>query len=289
MKFVKPIIALLLFCMSANLHAQREITDRGTFSYVIPKNVTLDQAEVFAVESAKLSIIADNFGTVVGSNANLLISNRGGVSSVESLILAGTEVRGDWIATIGEPKITRKVVNNEFVLDVTIQGRIREIVSAPIEFHARVLRNGVTDNCVSERFNEGDRMYISFQTPEDGYLSIYMTDGTIVQCLFPYDGLSAEHMEVQAGRRHVFFSKDHSGDIDPFMVKDLTVSCNTDNEHDRIYMIFSPHKYAKAVDYSNESVMLRELSFEEFHSWLSRLRRMDKDLTYKAFDIIINR
>lgn len=289
MKRIWIIIFVALVGLSTDLHAQRELTVRGTESYVIPKNMTMEQAEVFAVESAKLRIIADNFGTVVGSTDILTIANKDGMSSVESLLMAGTEVKGEWIATVGEPRITRKVVNNEFVIDVTIQGRIREIISAPVDFHAKVLRNGVTDNCISDRFKIYDRMYVSFQTPESGYVSVYMTDNKIVQCLFPYNGLPSEYMKVEADKRYVFFSKSDSGDIDPFRVSECILGCNEDNEHNRIYIIFSSNKYSKAVDHSGEKDgMPRELSFEEFHAWFSKLRRIDKELTYKAFDIVIS-
>lgn len=289
MNYVKTIMLVVLLTFTTSLHAQREITDRGTVSYVVPDNVTISQAEMFAVESAKLKIIADNFGTVLERYDNTSIMNKEGISSVESLTFAGAEVRGEWIATIGEPKITRKVINNKFVIDVTIMGRIREIISAPIEFRAKVLRNGVTDNCESDRFKVNDMMYMSFQAPEDGYVSVYMTDGKTVQCLFPYNGLPSEYMKVRSDERYVFFSKENSGEIDPFRVSECMLGCNGDNEHDRLYVIFSPHKYSKAVDHADAREDLpRILSNEEFHTWLSRLRRLDKELTYKVFDIVIN-
>ncbi len=290
MKRIWIIILVALVGLSTDLHAQRELTVRGTESYVIPKNMTMEQAEVFAVESAKLRIIADNFGTVVGSTDILTIANKDGMSSVESLLMAGTEVKGEWIATVGEPRITRKVVNNEFVLEVTIAGKIREIVTAPVLFNAKVLRNGVTDNCESDSFRNGDYMYMSFQSPEDGYLSIYITDGNDVQCLYPYKGLPSEYMHVSADIRHLFFSKEHSGIIDPNRVDKCRLGCQNDNEPNRIYLIFSPNKYSKAVDYSaSEDKMPRHLSFKEFHNWLSKLRRLDKELTCQTFDILISK
>ena len=281
---------MILCSISTGIQAQQTKTAEGTIRYMIPQNLTLAQAEFYAVEQAKLQIIADNFGTIISRSDALTFKNKDGISSVESLTNAGLEVRGEWIATIGEPKIKRIVENNEYILVVSIRGQIREIISAPIDFHAKVLRNGVTDNCESDTFKQGDKMYMSFQTPEDGYVSIYITDGEVVQCLYPYKGLGDEIMKIEEDRRYIFFSKENSGELDPLYVPERRLGCNDDNEHDRIYLIFSPNKYSKAVDHSDENeIGPRTLSFKDFHSWLSRLRRFDKELTYKVFDIVINK
>lgn len=286
----KTLIVLLAICFAHDLSAQKIQQVKGTETYVIPKNMTLKQAEVYAVKQAKLRLIADEFGTIVGVSSTMTFSNRDGQSSSSSFTIGDTEVKGEWLETTAGPDIVRKVVNNEFVLDVTIAGKVREIISAPIQFHSKVLRNGVTDNCESDSFRHRDYMYMSFQSPEAGYVSIYITDGKDVQCLFPYNGLPAEYMRVDADKKYVFFSKEKSGELDPNRVATCRLGCKEDNEHNRIYLIFSPNKYSKAVDHSaHQANAPRTLSFEEFHNWLSRLRRLDKELTYKPFDIIINK
>lgn len=279
-----------LLCIVSNVHAQKIITDKGTGIFVIPKNMTIEQAEVEAVTQVQNQIIADNFGTVVSSASTITISNNNGESLTNSFTFGDTEVRGEWLETTSGPDIERKLINGEFALQVTIAGKIREIVSAPIMYDAKVLRNGVEDNCESDTFKYGDYMYMSFRSPEDGYLSVYITDGKDVQCLFPYQGLQSDYMHLKAGKRYVFFSKENSGELDPMKVSRCQLGCQEDNEHNRIYLIFSPNKYSKAIDYSASSDnMPRHLSFEEFHNWLSKLRRFDKDLTCKPFDILIRK
>lgn len=286
----RPITLLILLLVSLNMYGQKVLTASGTNTYVIPANVTLEQAEFYAVEQAKLRVIADTFGTVVGSSSTLTITENGDKSSFDSFTFGQTEVKGEWLETIGFPVIVREVINNEFVLNVTISGKIREIVSASIDFQAKVLRNGVTDNCESDRFKERDRMYLSFVSPENGYVSIYMTDGKVVQCLFPYSGLDSEYMKVKADERYVFFSKKESGAIDPVRVKECPLGCSADNEPNRIYVIFSPNKYSKAIDHSGlDSNMPRTLSYYDFHNWLSKHKSIDNEMVCKPFDIIISK
>ncbi|MBQ8573266.1 MAG: hypothetical protein IJ450_00225 [Bacteroidales bacterium] len=290
MKTLKSLLIFSLLCIVSNVQAQKTLIDKGTGIFVIPKNMTIEQAEVEAVRQVQNQIIEDNFGTVVGSASTITMSNRNGQSETTSFTFGDTEVRGEWLETTSGPDIERKLINGEFALQVTIAGKIREIVSAPIMYNAKVLRNGVEDNCESDTFKYGDYMYMSFQSPEDGYLSIYITDGKDVQCLFPYEGLQSDYMHLKADKRYVFFSRAHSGEIDPGRVAICKLGCQEDNEHNRIYLIFSPNKYSKAVDYSaSMDNMPRHLSFEEFHNWLSKLRRLDKELTCKPFDIVISK
>lgn len=285
----RTLIILTLLSLSFNLYAQRVITARGTEMYVIPKNMTLEHAERLAVEQAKLKVIADNFGTIVGASTALTISDGNGMSSIESFTFGETEVKGEWLETIGQPLIERKVVNNDFVIAVTIAGKIREIISAPIEFKAKILRNGVEDNCESNDFKERDKMYVSFQSAEEGHLSIYMTDGKIVQCLYPYRGLSSDYMKVEADKRYVFFSKKNSGELDPMRVMECQLACEADNEYNRIYVIFSPNKYSKPIDQSASNSMIRTLTYNDFHAWLSKQKRLDTKLHCKPFDIVIKK
>lgn len=290
MKNFRLAIILYFIFAASTAYAQQTRSAKGTETYVIPRNMTIEQAEAEAVKQAKLRIIADNFGTVVGSASTMTFSNRDGKSTSSSFTFGDTEVKGEWIETTDGPHIVKRVVNDEFILDVTIAGKIREIISAPIQFQAKVLRNGTTDNCESDIFKHKDYMYMSFQSPESGYVTIYITDGQNVQCLFPYNGLPAEYMKIEADKRYVFFSKEESGELDPRRVSQCMMGCKDDNEHNRIYMIFSPNKYSKAVDYASGGIeMPRMLSYEEFHEWFSKMKRIDKELTCRTFDITISK
>ena len=106
-------------------------------------------------------------------------------------------------------------------IDVTVSGKIREISSTPIDLRCKVLRNGDTDRCEDTSFRHGDYLYLSFQTPVSGYLTVYLTDGRTVQCLFPYKGLPVDTMKVDADTRYVLFSRRHSGNIDPSKVQKM--------------------------------------------------------------------
>ena len=280
----KSFVLVLLILSSMSLRAQKVVKDTHTTIYVVSPSETIRQAEINAVMQAQTEMIADHFGTFVGVDDLILIKE----GNTSGITYGKTEVMGEWIETTAEPIIKKAVRNDSFVLEVTISGKIRQIASTPLDLRCKVLRNGDTDRCEDTSFMHGDYMYLSFQTPVDGYLTVYLTDGETVQCLFPYKGLSVDSMKVEADTKYVLFSRKHSGNIDPSKVQKMRLGCTEDVEYDRLYVIFSPNKYVKAVDYDNAG-MPRQLGFREFHEWLSKNRRMDKELNVRGFGIEIRK
>ena len=67
------------------------------------------------------------------------------------------------------------------------------------------------------------------------------------------------------------------------------LACEADNEYNRIYVIFSPNKYSKPIDQSASNSMIRTLTYNDFHAWLSKQKRLDTKLHCKPFDIVIKK
>lgn len=278
------LLSLVLSVLCHSAFAQKVVTDRITYTYVIPETESLKLAELSAVKHAQIQLIAENFGTIVESSSTILVAD----SYVNNFTIGETDVKGEWIETLDTPRIVRKVINDQFVIEVTISGRIREIVNTPIDCQCSVFKNisGVHHETTS--FMHGDFMAMSFQAPVEGYLSVYLTDFNIVQCLYPYRDVSVDHMKVEQDRNYILFSKEYSGSLDPARVPRMRLGCTDDHEPNRLYVIFSPNKYAKAVD-ADAGNLPRQLGFEDFHAWLSKARKFDKEMSVRSIDITISR
>ncbi|MDY4572356.1 MAG: hypothetical protein SO437_04405 [Candidatus Cryptobacteroides sp.] len=281
-------LAILMLSIVFQTSAQRTITDQIAYTYVMSETETIREAEMAAIKQAQLQMIADHFGTLVSSSSTITMSNVNGQSDIRDFTFGETEVKGEWVRTIGTPFIQRQCIDNQFIIKVTIRGEIREVIANPVNFQFKVLRNGSSDRFESTTFKHGDYLCVSFQTPEEGYLAIYITDGETVQCLYPYPGLPASAMNVKADRKYVLFSKENPGDLDPSIVRRMPLGCNKPLEHNRIYIIFSPNKFTKAVDYGGGE-MPGHLSFTEFHTWLSSVRRRDTEMSVSPVDITISK
>ena len=259
-------------------------------------NVAPDQAELTAIERAKVDIIEKEFGTVVGVSNYTEIINEGEQSSVKFLSLGESEVKGEWIETLGQPEIVHNLSNNLQVITVSIKGRIRESARTRIVFEAAVLRNGITKKYESSDFRDGDDLFISFESPVDGYVAVYLYDLSGVNRLLPmyYSGHPA--YAVCADVRYIFFADGVSSysDIESKNLNaihsDYGATCNGNSEINRIYVIFSPNPFNTAGQNVSDDILKPvTLSFEEFQRWLSRNRKRDKEMTLIIRDIIIRK
>ena len=266
------LISALLTVASVS-HAQKVQKVTATYTYYAPENVTLEEARRTALDRAKIQAIADAFGTTVSQANSTRIENRNGKSTVDFLSIGGSDVRGEWLETIGEPQYDVSYEQGMLVVKVSAKGRIREIVSAAIDIKVRVLRNGTEDRFESEEFRSGDDLYLSFISPVDGYLAVYLVDAEQrAFCLLPYRGQSDGIYKIAANRRYLFFNIKEAEPHERQYVDEYTMTCGRSSEQNQIYVVFSPQPFVKAADNTIEEMLPRELGFGDFLKWLRNVQ-----------------
>ncbi len=286
------IVLSLSFCLTAQ--AQKTITVSGEYIYYPPDCESYEVAKVKALQRAKEKLIAEQFGTCINSGSGTIVKNSGEESEVTTVHIGESIVKGEWLETLGEPMIERFLDKQDILaVRVRIKGRIRELTGSSVDYYVKVLRNGIEDKFESTDFKDGDDLFLSFCSPMDGYLSVYLFDGwSSVYCLLPYLSMKESCFSVEAGEKYVFFSAENAPPaLKPHEIDEFCLTCDKELELNRIYCIFSPRKYfnctASGRDMSVD--MAREMGFKEFQQWLSRLRVSDKELTVKTFDVTITK
>lgn len=280
-------VLLLGFSMLAS--AQGTVRVQASYTYYVPENVTLEEAKLIALDRAKLQAIADEFGTVVSQSNTTFVSNRNGESGVNLFSLGGSEVRGEWIETIGKPQYHISYEQTTLVVQVSVSGRIREIKAAQIAFTAKVLCNGTDLKYERSDFRSGDDLYLFFQSPSDGYLAVYLLDDRtqIVYCLLPYKHSKASVVAICHDIPYLFFSANHAGTAMSEEVDEYTMTCNGEVESNTIYVIFSPNQFAKANSSDMEKQLPRQLVFKDFQRWLAGCRNQDKEIGVETIRITV--
>ncbi len=149
---------------------------------------------------------------------------------------------------------------------------------------ARFLRHK-DDTNESLNFYDNDDLYMSFQTPVDGYLAVYLEDeNNRVYNLLPYASSPEGSIMVEHGKKYLFFCDDKSffarnkqyrqpesyKDVQPlFLQAPKTEISNC------LYVAFSPNKFSRPnANYSNG---LPELNPDSFQKWLGTQRAIDDD------------
>lgn len=300
MNRINVVIALLLISLAS--FAQKTAKVKLDYVYYATASESLARAQESALKAAKIDAIAREFGTIVSSvstSSSFYHERENGstVSSDNFYELGSADVRGEWIETTKAPTFDIQQIERGLSIHVRGEGVIREVVMAPINFKALVLRNGTEDKYQSEVFHTGDDMFVSFTSPIDGYLSIYLVDNNHdAFCLLPYQEETDGAYQIAANKRYVLFSRKDEGnaEIKP-IVDEMTIISDLDIEYNQIYVIFSPNRYTKASDtqakaLSNELQLPRQLSFHDFQKWLEKGKKHDKQMcVQKSFIKVVSK
>ena len=74
------------------------------------------------------------------------------------------------------------------------------------------------------------------------------------------------------------------------MVDEYTLTCDKELELNRLYVIFSPNLFSKAVDSQSDATSTpRMLGFSEYQKWLSNSRMRDTQMSLNIINLTITK
>ena len=287
---LRYVFILLMLLNLLSISAQEIEKVHGEYTYHVPDNVSLEEGKRTALERANIQALADAFGTLVSQNNSTIIKNENGKSSVDFLSIGGSDVKGEWIETIGEPKFDIFYESNMLTIKVTIVGKAREIKNANIDFEAKLLRNGTEEKFESDEFRNGDDLYLYFKSPINGYLAVYLLDENTQQvfCLLPYKSSGEPASKIVHDKPYIFFSC-QKAEENPNEVDEYTMTCEHSMEQNTIYIVFSPNMFAKAFAEDGSIGLPRQLPLKEFQKWLGKCKAKDTNIQEKKKVITIEK
>lgn len=286
---IRLLFFVLLCSLSFSALAQRVEKVTGEYVYYAPENLSLEEAKRTALERAKIQAIADAFGTIISQSNFTTVASRNGESNVDFLSLGSSEVKGEWIETIGKPKYAITYEEGMLVINVSVSGRIREVVNARVDFTAKVLCNGTDPKFERSDFRSGDDLYLYFRSPVNGYLNVYLLDevAETVYCLLPYRKSADASVYVEHDVPYLFFSKEETtgkaAEVDEYVM-----TCSREVENNMMYIVFSPNIFAKTVLDETGNLLPRQVKLADFQKWLAKCRRKDKDMIIEQIALTIS-
>lgn len=273
-------------------YSQRTTKVSATYTYYAPETMSVEEAKRVALDRAKIQAIADEFGTIVSQSTSTVITNKNGESDTQFFALGGSDVKGEWIETIGKPEYQLQFESHFLVVKCSVKGKAREISSAKIEFTAKTLRNGTELRFEDVNFRDGDDLYLYFQSPTNGYLAAYLLDETkqTVYCILPYKSQAISAYLIVANKEYVMFSRKNAKKAERNIVDEYTLSCDDEKEFNTLFILFSPSDIGKrnGFDVSNENSP-NNISYRKFKQWLSKLLSKDSKTQLQEINITISR
>lgn len=285
---------LLVTCIMVGIiaYAQKTKTVSASYTFYAPETLSIEEAKREALNRAQIEAIANEFGTLIGQNNITFTRNKNGNSQMKFHSLRWSDVKGEWLETIGKPTYDINYDNNFLIVKCNVKGKAREISRAIIDILAKPLKNGTDLRYEAYNFNDGDDFFLYFESPVDGYISVYLLDefNQIVYNILPYKAQNSASSRIVANKEYIFFSKDHVDNNERKEVDEYTLTADLGREFNTLYILFSPKEIGTQRGFSSEDYALpASISFIEFQSWLSRTLSRDKNLQLIQYPLTIEK
>lgn len=262
--------------MSFGTSAQRTVKVTGKSQYIVTDNdnITLKEAKIRSIDLAKTEAMRNEFGTMVASDfLNFESSNNDELSS-SYIMDTSSSVRGEWLGDDKDPVITIETAGDNIIFTAEVWGTAREIIRANTELKWDIKKDVNGKRVNSDSFDSGERFFLDFKSPMDGYVAIYLITGDDeTACLLPYKRDTSGRFSVKGGKDYTFFDKA----IDPTATY-YKLSTDQMQEMNQLVVVFSPNPFTKDVDVSSDSRKPNHIGQKDFAKWLLKNQRADKDM-----------
>lgn len=295
------LLILLSVLFTGSVFAQKTTKSGGDYQLNLSNSDFSEQeACQYCIERAMVDAIEKAFGTVVIQGNTTSVKNKNTGESVETTqifnMIAETYVNGEWVKTLKED-CERFTENGEFWISCSVKGVVQELEKPQIDLSIKAL-DCEDVQCETSQFNDGESFFLHLKSPVDGYVTVYLADAQTAQRLFPYRNMpdgQVNAVPVKADREYILFSnrKDQMG-LRGF-VDEYELYAATEADQNRIFVIYSTEPITKPALYraeaeSTENVeMPMEMEATEFHQWLAKNKRYNKEMEIARLDIMIRK
>lgn len=286
---MRVILCILLCACTTIGWAQRSAEVHAVEQLALPESssLTLQQAFQQAIVKAQDRAIRDEFGTMVTSTTQMEMRKEGNANTSNLWNFTELSAKGEWLAHTKTPEI-KNVTYQDGTLFITAEvwGEAREILHADIDLDWRLLRTDPDGSNEELHYTSGDRMFISFKTPSDGYLVAYLigADGKAFR-LLPYKNSDSGAVMVKGGKHYVFY--DRSRDVN---ARYLNLTTSDEVEANQVVVVFSTQPFIHGMEQEATSARtLASIDYLTFQKWLARNRQKDSTMTCKSKTLYIHR
>lgn len=287
-------VAFSLLFSVETISAQKIVRTEGTAQVRMENNMTSEDVYALGEQQAIIDAVEKQFGTYVEQQTDITLAD--GRTSYN--IIGTTKVKGVWIETTGinfsedlDIEIGSHGKLNVKYITCRIKGKVRKsIPRANIKFE---VLNCPEIACRTTEFLQDEQLYLFFQSPVDGYLSVYVDEGDITYRLLPYVTMSDEFRSgvfVEGDKEYLFFHEKYN----PFgetVVDEIEMYTNKKIEYNSIFIVFAEEKFVKPIlDQKQEvdgRILPKSLSSVEFQKWLSENRAVSESFQDRKIKISI--
>ncbi|MFY0688421.1 MAG: hypothetical protein JXQ90_14700 [Cyclobacteriaceae bacterium] len=298
--FKEYIVLIFVLGLFVTSNAQTK-TQRvsGEHRMRIESYMSVDRATDQALEQARINALADAFGTKVSQSTMTRIETSNTNTNTRFSTLANSMVNGIWLEDLQEPKVEIINEGSDRWLEVSVVGRARYNEKVAVDFEVMSLKCR-EKGCATQDFKEGETVFLYFNSPVDGYLSVYIDDETNCQMLLPYQNERTNSMKIEADTEYILFSNQHPYSSQISDIDQYQLFTNFESEMNLLYVIFSTEDYYKprlednnaeykAQNDSRLSDFPKYTDSRSFRKWLNKNLGQNDEMFLEVIDITISK
>lgn len=275
---------VIVFILIPVISKAKTIEVEGEYEYRFPISVSIEEGRKEALRRAQINALERVFGRNIGESSLITKSNINQQSNSYYSKESYSELKGEWIETIGEPQFSNPEIDGEsIIIYCYVKGKARYLDSSQIDFEFKTLRHVPDVKYEATEFLSGDDFFIYFRSPESGFINIFLLDlkEEEAYCLLPYKNSKEGVYEVKADKDYFLFSPKLASDKERPFVEEYVLTTNKKEEHNEIYVIFSPEKFGKASldKHEKELSVPRNTSIKKFNEWLAKSKSRDNNIS----------
>ncbi|AZQ62230.1 hypothetical protein EI427_08265 [Flammeovirga pectinis] len=290
----KNILLFFLIVTPSVVFAQKTKKVSAAITEPLLDSYTVGTFKEQLLRKAQIQALADQFGTNLSSSTDLQVNN----SSTDLMSLNTSTVKGEWIKTtnLSYEWFIETIDGEQTVyLKCAVSGKGREITTPNIKIESATLSCNQSSDCETNEFKEGQSLYVSFKSPKDGYVSVFMREEGIVYRLFPYSSLKGEQgdaLKIESDKEYILFDPQKASDFENLssrQIDELQLSTmGKDKLFNRLYVIYSPTPFTKPILETGQGG-IKTISPEEFQSWLTTNKGNNTDFQDKLLYFTIEK
>ena len=282
------LLLLAIMCLPMVGMAQKTATVNGKYTYEVGENdnITLREAKRKCIELAKAAAIKAEFGELITSDViDSNIETNGEATSSYFWENTVAMAKGDWLGDTRDPEIQISYIDGKLIFTAEVWGTAREIMQARTDLEWKIMKDGLDGKEEAQQLNSGERIYVSFRSPADGYVAIYLIENDDnTSCLLPYRKNTTGRHQIKSGRDYTFFDKETDPEATAYNL--TTQNASEDNQ---LVIIYSPNPFTKCNDVSKNTKRPNALTTHDFQKWLLKCQRADRDMIVNKKWIRINK
>ena len=255
------------------LRAQEAKQVYGKSVVVWTDDMTRGQVRQEGIKKARMIAIKDSFNEVITSRTSM----QEGIVDGEEYTGYSEDVsilqRAEWVEDTRQPEFSDSISGETQFLITEVWGLAREKKDFGIDLKWKILCGGTDSSFENNIFNNGQRLYIKFLSPLNGYLAIYLLDAKQAYCLLPYKNQAEGRYRITGGKEYCLFDKSTDSQAPTYKM-----TTKAPKENNEIVVVFSPNRFTKCAEMRGSTRQTNHVSRQDFEDWLKQLRRNDTEM-----------